>query len=175
MNDRLSNPTPSAPVRHARGRSGFTLIEVLAAMLLIALVLPAVMRAVSVSTLAASTARNRTEAAVLAESKLQEIISTGVYQTGTMSGDFSADGAPGYQWSAQLVPWNQAGVNPQDFNPQTLSELDLKVSWNARVGQNSVTVSTLVYSNPPLGPAATPVTNTSDRRGPSMGNVGGGP
>jgi prepilin-type N-terminal cleavage/methylation domain-containing protein len=158
-------------------RRAFTLVEVLAAIVLIAIVLPVAMHGISLAARAASMAKHRSTAAQLGSSKLQEIVATGQWETSSnLSGDFSLEG-PDYQdytWVAQVQQWNQRGVSPQDIQPQTLSELDLKVIWKSRGQEQFLTFSTLVYSNAPQGPGAQPVTNTNPKRGPSMGNVSGG-
>lgn len=100
--------------RLARRRGGFTLIEVLAALMLVAIVLPVAMRGVTVATAAASAARHRNEAAALAQSKMDELLASMQalqQQTNTnMSGDFGEDW-PDYQWSAELVTWAPNGMN----------------------------------------------------------------
>jgi hypothetical protein len=150
---------------------------VLAALVLLAIVLPAAMRGVSLASTAASLAQKKTKAVALASSKLQEILATAQYENGNLSGDFSDEGQEyqGYRWQAQLVAWNQQGFNTQDLQSQTLQELDLKVTWRGRDGDQSLTLSTLVYSNSPVGPAAQPpvVTDTT-KRGPLLGNVTSG-
>ena len=160
-----------------RKPQGFTLVEVLAAMVLLAIVLPVAMRGISIAARAASISKHKTIAAQLGSSKLQEIVSTGLWQTtSNLSGDFTLEGTEyqEYTWIAQLQPWTQRGVSQQDLQPQTLNELDLKVLWKSRGQDDSLTLSTLVYTNPPLGPAAQPVANTNPKRGPAMGNVTGG-
>ena len=146
-------------------------------MVLLAIVLPVAMRGISVAARAASVSKHKTIAAQLGSSKLQEIVATGQWQTtSNLSGDFTLEGTDyqEYTWIAQLQPWNQRGVSQQDLQPQTLNELDLKVIWKSRGQDDSLTVSTLVYTNGPTGPAAQPVTNTNPKRGPAMGNVTGG-
>jgi general secretion pathway protein I len=171
---------PAAPRRSvsARRPKGFTLIEVLAALVLLAIVLPAAMRGVAAASSAASSAQKRTKAAALASSKLQEVLATGQYENGNTSGDFGADEGPEYQgfrWEAQLSAWNQAGFNAQDLGTQTLQQLDLKVTWRGRGGDQSLILSTLVYSNAPVGPAAQPpVVTNATKRGPLLGNVTSG-
>src|SRR6266487_2607745 len=94
---------------NSRSRA-FTLVEVLAAMVLLAIVLPVAMKGISIATRAAAVSKHRTIAAQLGSSKLQEIIATGQWETTTnLSGDFTAEGTEYYEytWTAQLQPWNQ--------------------------------------------------------------------
>jgi len=158
-------------------RRGFTLIEVLASLILLAIVLPAAMRGATLASAAASKAQKRTTAATLASSKLQEILATGQYESGGLSGDFSEYGAQyqTYRWDGQLSNWNQNGFNAQDLQSQTLQQLDLRVTWRGRDGDQSLTLTTLVYSNSPVGPAAQPpVVTDNTKRGPLLGNVTSG-
>ena len=153
-----------APRHRSLGRArAFTLVEVLAAMLLIAIVLPPTMRAISLATNAASTSKRRTEAADLALLKLNEMVGTGGWQQGNQGGDFAPE-FPGYQWATQLV----------QFDPDT-QELDVKVTWSGRGGQQGVTLSTVVYPNTQTGPAASPSEYNQGQtpRGPSNQNVSG--
>ena len=117
---------------------GFTLIEVLAAMLLMAIVLPTVMQGVAAATRTASDSRHRTEAAGLAEEKLNEILTTGQWQGGTLSGDFGNDW-PGYRWQANVGAW------AADTTTVGLQQIDLSVLWNGPTRQQSITLSTLAY------------------------------
>lgn len=120
-------------------RRGFTLIEVLSALLLIAIVMPAVMQGVVLSTRAADVARRRSEAAGLGSSMLSQLVASAQWQGGVTQGDFSPDW-PDYRWQATIQPW------PDDTTTATLQEIDLVVSWtedNNR--QQSITLSTLAY------------------------------
>ena len=113
-------------------RRGFTLIEVLATMVLLAIVLPVAMRGVSVSLGAAENAQHRAEAASLGESKLNTLVSTGEWSNTAPSGDFGADW-PAYQWTMQTTQ--------RDFNT---TEVMLTVTWTERGTQRSLPISTLV-------------------------------
>ena len=131
------------PGRHAPAlsRHGFTLIEVLAAMVLIGIVMPVVMQGIMASTRAGSSARHRTEAAMLADSKLSELTVTGQWDGGTLAGDFGANW-PTYKWAAVVGDW--AG----DANGVGMEQLDVTVTWTDRGQPTSVTVSGLVYVRP---------------------------
>ena len=124
-----------------RGRGGFTLVEVLAALALLAIVLPVAMQGISLATSAASIARQRSEAAALADAKLSELIVTSDWQGGALSGDFAPDW-PDYQWKAEVVDW----MDPSTTNAG-LEQLQVHVSWTSRGHQREVVVSTLVNPN----------------------------
>jgi general secretion pathway protein I len=139
---------------------GFTLVEVLAALLLMSIALPAIMHAVSVASHAADSARHRTEASLLASSKLNELVSTGQYQSQT-SGDFGTDWPQSqYTWTAQTLDWtptnNNANVTPT--LQQTMTEVDVTVKWG-QFDSDQVTLSTLVYPNNPISTQA--ITNAA--------------
>ncbi|HSU68524.1 MAG TPA: prepilin-type N-terminal cleavage/methylation domain-containing protein [Tepidisphaeraceae bacterium] len=119
-------------------RRGFTLIEVLATLLLMAIVIPSLMKGINMAMGTASAAQRRTEAAGLAESKLNEILATQQWQTGQLSGDFGPDW-PDYRWQATLNTWNQDNTNAG------LQQLDLQVLYTYRNRPESVTLSTLTY------------------------------
>ncbi len=122
-----------------RAQRGFTLVEVLAAMLLIGIVLPAVMTGVSLATRASTEAQHRTEATTLAQSKLAELIATGNWQGGVLQGDFSPDWL-NYKWQASVQQW------ANDTTTSSVQQIDLKVSWvSTRNGEQAVTLSTLAY------------------------------
>jgi general secretion pathway protein I len=118
---------------------GFTLVEVLAALLLIAIVLPVVMQGISLGAQASSNARHRTEAAGLAESKLSELVATREWQMGNLTGDFAPDW-PDYRWEATV------GAYVGDSSGQNVQELGVRVYWLSRNQENSVSLSTLTYA-----------------------------
>ena len=124
-------------------RRGFTLYEVLAALLLMAVVMPVVMSGVSLATRTSSIARHRDEAAGLAQAKLSELIATGQWQNGNLSGDFSPDW-PDYHWDASIQ--RQTDLMSVGTSTQVeLQQLDLRVIWTSRGAEDSLTLSTLVY------------------------------
>ena len=163
----IANCIPTRSGANRKLPRGFTLIEVLAAVVLVAIVMPVVMRGISLATSAAGISRQRTEAATLASMKLHELVATGQWQNGSTSGDFAGE-FPDYQWSAQIADW----TDPD------LEQLDVKVMWTARGRQQSITVSTLIYPNTPTGPEATtstPSTPSNGARGGKNNTLGGLP
>jgi prepilin-type N-terminal cleavage/methylation domain-containing protein len=74
-------------------RKAFTLIEVLATLLLMAIVLPAVMQGVSIALASASNARQRTEAAQVAQSQLALLLATTQWNGGILAGDVQSNGS----------------------------------------------------------------------------------
>lgn len=115
---------------------GFTLIEVLATLLLMAIVLPAVMRGLTLATSAGSMAKWRTQAAGLGQSKLAELIATDQWEQSGMSGDFSPD-HPEFHWQMTVQPW----VN--DTSGLGTQQIDLTITWTERGRPQSLTLSTL--------------------------------
>ena len=122
-----------------RRRSGFTLLEVLATLLLLAIVLPAVMKGYSMALAAASTAKHTAEASSLAQSKLNDLLTQGVSSASGLAGDFSPE-HPEYQWSYQSAP--------RDFG---VTEVRLIVTWLEQGRQRTMNLSTLTYSTDTTG------------------------
>lgn len=141
MNCRGQHTTAVAPDVHPgfHGRRGFTLIEVLATLMLLAIVFPVMMQGITVAGSVADAARRRTEATGLAQSKLAEIVATGQWQQGNLSGDFGSDW-PAYRWEATVQPWALDNTN------ESLQQIDLRVIWTARGREYSVSVTTLAYA-----------------------------
>ncbi len=115
---------------------GYTLMEVLAALAVVAVVLPMAMQAIALAGTVGSAAQRQREAATLAQMKLQELVSTGDWQMGAMSGDFAEidAGSAGYRWQTQMSDW-QGGM---------MRELQVEVSWVQRSERRTVMLTTLV-------------------------------
>ena len=141
-------PSSALPRSTGRGgkykgskRRGFTLIEVLVTLVFIAIVLPALMRGIGMTTQTAERAKKRTTATVLGQSKLSELavgITTGQAQNGNSSGDFGGQW-PGYRWEADIQNWSQ------DNTSMGIQEIDLKISWDDLGSPRTITLSTLAY------------------------------
>lgn len=123
-------------------RRGFTLVEVLATLVLLGLVLPAVMRGVSLSMNAASHARRTLEAAQLAQGKIAEMLVVRDPMGSATSGTFGNDW-PDYRWELQV------GSGPQGTYLVTV-----RVLWMERGIERSLEQSTLVYATTSTTPEA---------------------
>jgi prepilin-type N-terminal cleavage/methylation domain-containing protein len=121
-------------VERYRCFGGFTFIELLATMVLIAIIMPVAMRSIALCTRLGGQSRKQIEAASLARTKLTELTSSEDWETGDKSGEFGSDW-PGYRWTAEISNWTDS----------TLRRLDLTVFWQSGGQQRSVTLSTLVY------------------------------
>lgn len=114
-------------------RRGVTLMEVLATLLMVAIVLPAAMKGVTVSMQAAARARHQTEAAALAEMKLNEVLAARNTSLNTGSGDFGVD-YPDYRWETTAVS--------RELN---LYEITVIIRWNERGMERMYQLSSLIY------------------------------
>lgn len=129
-------------------RRGFTLIEALAALLLVGIVMPIAMQALSLVLRLAGTAARTDTAVMLAESTMHEILSQQTWDSTEMEGTFEGEefgecdlagtgAAPSpYRWRATLVDWIDS----------SLTELTVRVTWVARGREHEVTLTTLVPS-----------------------------
>ena len=118
-----------------RNSGAFTLIEVLATLLLIGIVLPVAVDAILLSLATAVYAADRTEAASAAHTLMTDIIVGGEYEDAESTGRFGPRETE-YQWSARWDEWN---------DPR-LRRLTVTVTWQQRGRERDVTLSTLVYT-----------------------------
>ncbi len=116
------------------GSAGFTLMEILAALVLIALVLPAVMKGLSLVTIVTSETARKYEALDQAEAKLAEILLQEDWKDGTKSGVFEDN--EDYEWTMDAANWTESG----------LKQVDVTVFWEQRGRYKEITLSTLVYN-----------------------------
>jgi general secretion pathway protein I len=93
-------PVPSA--KRAASRQGFTLLEVMIAMAILATVLVTVFYSQSQSIAMANESRARTTLALLAQSRMAEIEGRQNLSTGQTSGNFGDD-FPNYSWTTTVT------------------------------------------------------------------------
>ena len=126
------------PYFSPRRASGFTLIEVLAALLLVAVLLPVLMGGVQSSLKLGALARDRMEVTRLAETQLNTLIVTGDWETQS-SGDFNQ--LPGdpprrdYRWTLETADWET----------QALQQITFTVTWERGGKEHVETFTTAVH------------------------------
>ncbi len=123
--------------RKSDQRRAFTLVEVLATIVLIAIVIPVAMQGVTLATRMASHSKRQIQASCLAKSKLSELVVSQAWQNTARSGNFGKDW-PDYEWTLESSSWMLSSV----------TELAVRVSWEgpASLERRSVMLSTLVYA-----------------------------
>ena len=112
---------------------GATLAEVLAALLLMAIVVPVAMEGVSLASRAATLGQRKATAARVAERVLNEFVATNQLSQSLASGS-QADGTVIYPWTIETQPW------PQD----AMNELTVRVTFTVQGQDYEVSASTLV-------------------------------
>jgi type II secretion system protein I len=115
---------------------GFTLIEMLVTLALIALVMPAAMRGISLSMQLGGQSRKEIEAVALARTQLTELLITGDWENGARNGDFGSDW-PGYKWNVDVSNWTESSND-------SLRQLELTVTWPSRNTTRKCVLATLV-------------------------------
>ena len=103
---------PAHQIRSFRGAAtaAFTLVEVLAALLFMAIVIPVTMEGVSVASRAGILGQRKAAAMRVAERVLDEMIVTGQITSSTSSGS-TVDGDATYPWTLTSEPWTEDALN----------------------------------------------------------------
>ena len=117
---------------------GFTLVEALASLMLLAVVLPFVVRGVNLSAKSAADYDRKATAMMLAQAMMEEAILTEAWQFGDSSGEFDdsfGTDSERYTWSLTSTDWQSS-----DY-----LELTLRVDWISGAEQKSVQLKTVVY------------------------------
>jgi len=126
---KMSRLTSAATGKHC---SGFTLAEVLAAMLFLAIVIPAAVEALHVASLSGEVAVRKGVAARIADRILNESIVMTNWNTGAQNGTV-AEGAEEFHWRLSNQNW------PMD----TMQLVTAEVKFSAQGHDYSVKLSTL--------------------------------
>ncbi len=125
-------------LKKARGKisseKGFTLLEILATFVLIAIILPVAMEGISLSTKMAGDSKRKIEAGTLAEIKMTDLLINEDWTGGDDSGDFGSD-YPDYTWRYEVKDWESEDM---------VRQIDLYVEWKASGKEGSIVLTTLV-------------------------------
>ena len=113
---------------------GFTLIEALCAIAVIAIVIPVILQGFNIAANIAGLTRQTADATMLAQSTMDELISNDTWQTSS---------GPGSQMIGPTVYDVEVLVDQWD-GEANVSQLTVKVHWGHR-GPREVSLTTIVY------------------------------
>jgi prepilin-type N-terminal cleavage/methylation domain-containing protein len=143
-----TRPVSTAASAAKRSAEGFTLAEVLAALALMAIVIPVAVHGLSVASLAGEVAQRKAIAARIGERVLNETIVSHQWNQNVQNGTEQA-GPYQFRWTLRNDPWNQNGagtavVTSGTINATAMHELSVEVFFAAQNQEFSVRLATLV-------------------------------
>ena len=125
--------------RGASGARGFSLLEVIAAILLLAIAFTALMRVTGGSIGLTNNAADYTRAALWARSLLDTADAEGPLKAGHTEGRFDQQ----YRWRLTVTPWTPPDADPQQPSALQMMKLDLDVLWGQGRVERTAHFSTL--------------------------------
>ena len=131
-------------IRVQHGRFAFTLVEVLAALALMAIIIPVAMQGMQIASRAGTLGERKATAMRIAESVLNELIVTGQMIQSTASGSVAENGLT-YPWSMKSETWSE----------DAMSVVTVHVTFSVQGNSYDVAASTL------YDPASAATTTTS--------------
>jgi len=129
--------------------SAFTLVEILAAMVFLAILLPAIFQGIALSNRASALVERQATALQLAQNKMTELTLDDTWLEADPSGDFEE--WPGFRWESTQTPWEPDSM---------MTLLAVQVFFKVQEQDRHITLSTLVTSNTTASTSST----TSSRR-----------
>jgi hypothetical protein len=129
-------------VANSNSSTAFTLAEVLAALVFLAILIPVALQALNIASRAGEAAARKSEAALVAESVLNETVATTNWNQ-TVQNGVAKQGMREFRWTLRNEPWNQ------DPAATTMRQLTAEVSYSVQGVPHFVRLSTLVDSSPP--------------------------
>lgn len=140
---KAGNPAREPPCGIPRSNKGFSLLEVIAAMLLLAIAFTALMKVAGASINLTHNAAEHSQAAMRARSLLDSAFVGEAVKPGNRSGRFDDK----YGWQLDVTPWNGAGQAAPGTSLQ-LYQLDLTVTWGAQAHPRTAHFRTLRLGGP---------------------------
>jgi len=134
-----------ATANRTRNRAAFTLAEVLAAMLFLAIVIPVAVEALHISSLAGEVAARKGAAMRIADRVLNESLVTTNW-TGSAQNGTVAEGAIDYRWTLSAQSWPQAQTQSPVNSMISMEMLTAQVTFLAQGKDYTVKLSTLANS-----------------------------
>jgi len=139
--------TTMVRARRNRNQLAFTLAEVLAALVFMAILIPVALEGLSIASRAGEVAARKGEAALVAEKLLNESIVTTNWNTSVQNGTLR-QGLREFRWTLRNDPWEY------DPNQNVLRLLTVEVSFDAQGRDYRVRMSTLTDSSTPFSQTA---------------------
>ena len=121
-----------------RGRAGFTLAEVLAALVFMAIVIPVAMEGLRIANLSGQLAERKSTAARVGQNLLNEVLVTGQENNAAQAGTVQA-GPYQYRWQMRGEAWNK----------EALRLVSIDVTFAVQGRDYDVRLSTLVDTAQP--------------------------
>ena len=116
----------------SRPTRAFTLVEVLASLMLMAIIVPVAMEGMSIATRAGILGQRKAAAMRVADRMLNEIIATGQATQTSQSGTV-AEGDASYAWTLESTTWSE----------DALLQLTVRVNFSVQGNAHSISASTL--------------------------------
>ncbi len=139
--DAAGGPVAGARPRRGRRRAGFTLVEILASLLMMAIVVPVALEGMSIASRAGLLGQRKAAAMRVAERLLEELIAEANTQQTTDSGTL-ADGEFSYPWTMRTENWSV----------DALQQMTVTVTFTLQGNRYEVSATTLL---PASGTTAT--------------------
>jgi len=133
--------------RQINRRSAFTLAEVLAALVFLAILIPVALEGLSIASSVGEVATRKGEAALVAERVLNESIVTTNWNRSVQTGTVR-QGPREFPWTLRNDPWNQ------DPNQSTMRLVSVEVKYFVQGRERAFTLTTLADNG--TGAAAQP-------------------
>jgi len=133
--------------KNRTGNTGFTLLEVLVAMVLLSVSLVIVLQLFSGGLRSSGISEDYTRAVFHARAKMEEILVSEKLSIGEWSGDFG----DGFGWRVKIGYPGEDAENAEDEPPSTVSALfriDVDVFWADGQNDRHVEISTLKIAKP---------------------------
>jgi general secretion pathway protein I len=119
--------------------NGFTLLEVLVALVIVALALVVMFRAGGGGLVAANTASRYGEAVQRAQSHLAAV----GHDVALLQGESEGDDGGGFRWRLRISPIaSRQAVSGGSASATTLFDIDVAISWRSASGERSVILRT---------------------------------
>ena len=117
---------------------GFTLIEVLVAMMILSISLTVILQLFSGGLKAAGMSENYTRAVFYAREQMEAILLAEEFESGTWKGEFDDD----FRWKSDIV-WLEPSEEEKDRIPLDIFSITVKVIWNEGPNEKSFEIGTL--------------------------------